>query len=115
MTTWAERARARISEKAPERPDRTDKTPVDIQQARRKATDKTDRTPVSSVSSVGVVALFKNTALSRELMDAAMSACEAHGDGDEAREQMRRDVMGTPPEQHADLLAHFQQTYGGRA
>ncbi|HWV08750.1 MAG TPA: hypothetical protein VN156_04355 [Pseudomonas sp.] len=51
----------------------------------------------------------------KKLLAAAMLACDAHGDSDEAREQMRRDVMGTPPEQQADLLAHFQQTYGGRA
>lgn len=45
------------------------------------------------------------------LVRAAMRACDHHGDGAEAREQMRRECLATPPDQQADLLSHFNQTY----
>lgn len=94
---WAERARAHFSEK------------------RQNATDKTAETHVLSVSSVGVVALFENCALAAELLDAAMKACDHWRDGPEAREQMKKEVMETPPHLRGDLLEHFKQVYGGAA
>ena len=45
------------------------------------------------------------------LIDAAMRACDRHGDDEHAREQMRADCLATPPHQRADLLDHFQKTY----
>ncbi len=45
------------------------------------------------------------------LIEAAMRACDHHGDGDAAREQMRRDCLDTPPHLQQDLLEHFKQTY----
>lgn len=47
----------------------------------------------------------------RELIDAAMRACEHHGDTEIARAQMLADVEATPPELRQDLLDHFNQTY----
>jgi hypothetical protein len=49
-----------------------------------------------------------------ELLGAAMAACDHHGDGPEAREAMRRDVLATPEHLRADLLDHFRKTYGGQ-
>lgn len=42
-----------------------------------------------------------------------MRACDAWGDGPEAREAMRRECMETPEHLRADLLAHFRASYGG--
>ncbi|AEB82849.1 hypothetical protein [Alicycliphilus denitrificans] len=53
--------------------------------------------------------------LTEALLAATMRACDAHGDGEQAREQMRQDVLATPPHLRADLLDHFKQTYGGAA
>lgn len=48
----------------------------------------------------------------RELLAAAMRACDAHGDDEAARVAMRADVHATPPELRDDLLAYFIGTYG---
>lgn len=52
--------------------------------------------------------------LTARVIAAAMRACDAHGDGPEAREEMRQDVLNTPAHLRADLLEHFQQTYGAK-
>lgn len=49
-----------------------------------------------------------------ELIVAAMRACDHWADGAEARDQMRRECMEVPPHQLADLLEHFQKTYGAK-
>lgn len=53
-----------------------------------------------------------------QLLSAAMLACDHHGDGEAARDQMRQDCLSTPVELRHDLLDHFTQTYldagGGR-
>lgn len=48
------------------------------------------------------------------LTEAAMRACDAWGDGPEARAAMRRDCLATPEHLRADLLAHFRTAYGGQ-
>lgn len=48
------------------------------------------------------------------LIEAASLACDHHGDGPEAREQMRRDCIEAPPHLRADLRDHFKQTYGDK-
>lgn len=58
------------------------------------------------------MALFENRVLAAELMEAAMRACDAHGDGEQARADMRADIEATPPHLRGDLLAHFKQAYG---
>jgi hypothetical protein len=45
------------------------------------------------------------------LIAAAMRACDVHGDGEDAREQMRRDCLATPSHLRADLLAYFDEAY----
>lgn len=55
--------------------------------------------------------LLESSRITHELMQAAMRACDAHGDGPEAREAMRADVLGTPPELRPGLLDHFRENY----
>jgi hypothetical protein len=47
-----------------------------------------------------------------DLLAAAMQVCDHHGDGEQARDQMRQDIRQTPPHLRADLLAHFRGAYG---
>lgn len=46
------------------------------------------------------------------LLDAAMRACDHHGDGEAAREAMRADCLAIPLHQRLDLLDHFVTEYG---
>lgn len=47
----------------------------------------------------------------KELIDAAMKACDHHGDNESARTDMKRECLETPPHLHNDLLEHLQHTY----
>lgn len=47
----------------------------------------------------------------RQLLHAAMRACDHWGDNQAAREQMRQDCLNTPPHLRADLLALLSKTY----
>ena len=49
--------------------------------------------------------------LTARLLTAAARACDHHGDNEKAREQMRADVLSTPPELRAGLLNHFDRAY----
>ena len=46
-----------------------------------------------------------------DLLTNAMQVCDRWRDSDDAREQMRRECLETPPHLRADLLAHFRGTY----
>lgn len=56
--------------------------------------------------------VLESERLTHQLLQAAMHACDHWGDTPQAREQMRQDCLNTPPNQRADLLAHFKSTYG---
>ena len=90
MTNWTARAKSAISKMG------------------QGCTDKTDETPLSSVSSVGIWAVFENTQLASDLIEAAMKVCDRHGDGEAARADMRQQCLELPPHLQADLLEHFQ-------
>lgn len=45
------------------------------------------------------------------LIESAMRACDHHGDGPEAREQMLRECLDSPPHLRSDLADHFQKNY----
>ena len=47
----------------------------------------------------------------RQLLHAAMRACDHWGDSPAAREQMHRDCLNTPSHLRADLLAHFKNAH----
>lgn len=49
----------------------------------------------------------------KQLLQAAMRACDHWNDSDEAREEMRRQCLETPPHLRADLLEHFNRQYPG--
>jgi hypothetical protein len=49
------------------------------------------------------------------LIDAAMRACDYHGDDGHAREQMRAACMSTPCDLWNDLIEHFVRSYPRRA
>ena len=53
--------------------------------------------------------------LTARLIAGAMRACNRWGDGPEARNNMREDVLATPPELRAELLQHFNETYPAKA
>lgn len=46
------------------------------------------------------------------LLQAADLACDFHHDSAAARAAMQADCMATPPHMRADLIDHFEQTYG---
>lgn len=49
-----------------------------------------------------------------DLIAAAMRACDHHGDGEAARQDMVQQCMEVPPEHREELRRHFIRTYGGR-
>ncbi|MGJ7486901.1 hypothetical protein ACSFA2_16695 [Variovorax sp. LT2P21] len=59
-----------------------------------------------------VDAAHKTTA---QLIQAAMQACDHHGDDETARDEMRADCLATPPYLQHDLLAYFRGQYGRQA
>ena len=59
-----------------------------------------------------IAAIQESARQTSELLTAAMRACDAWGDSPAARDQMRREVLETPPHLRADLREHLQQTYG---
>lgn len=96
---------------------------------RNEATDKTDEMGVLSVLSVPE--LHKTSQLSEKrtprngeikhrakeqiltaaLISAAMRACDFWGDGEEARQAMRQDVLSYPPAMRPELLDYFNRQY----
>lgn len=48
--------------------------------------------------------------LEKDLLIAAMQVCDLHGDGDAAREAMRRDCLATPDDLKSDLLECLRDT-----
>lgn len=112
MTSWLDIARARFQVMDVCAPAKTDEKRVLSVLAVPVSSDKETGVVVSSVLSVSGLATVENTSLIQELMAAAMHCCDVHGDGVQARAQMREEVMATPSELHADLLEHFKTTYG---
>ena len=48
-----------------------------------------------------------------ELIEAAMRVCDLHGDGEQARAEMRADCLATPAHLQVDLLEHLRSVGGG--
>lgn len=51
--------------------------------------------------------LVESSRITTRLLEAAMRRCDQFKDSDKAREEMRQDVLGTPPELRQDLLDYF--------
>lgn len=112
--SWLALAKARFSENRPNPTDETDETDErEVLSVSSVPTGRIYEFPkgVSSVSSVGVTGLFENCISADELIEAAMRACDHHGDGESAREQMRIECLEIPPDLRADLLDYFRRTY----
>lgn len=106
--SWLALAKARFSENRPNRTDKTDE--MGVLSVSSVPTGRIYEFP-RGVSSVGVTGLFENCISADELIEAAMRACDAHGDGEAAREQMRIECLEIPPNLRADLLDYFRRTY----
>lgn len=108
MSNWTARLKSAISNMGQGGTDETDETP--LLSVLAVPTGAVYRFPdrLSSVSSVGVWAVFENTELSMTLIEAAMKVCDKHGDGEQARADMRRECLELPPHLQADLLDHFE-------
>ncbi len=61
-----------------------------------------------------VAFLTESRKTTARLLEAAMRACDHHGDGAQARADMRQQCHETPPHLQPDLLDHFNTTYGGK-
>jgi hypothetical protein len=59
--------------------------------------------------------LVEVTRQAADLIDAAMRVCDHHGDGEEARADMRADCLATPPHLRVDLLDHLTSITGTTA
>lgn len=108
MTTWLARAKHAFSNKGQGCTDETDETPLlsVLSVPPGAVYHLPDR--LSSVSSVGVLAVFENTQLASDLIEAAMKRCDEFNDSEAARAEMRRDCLGLSPAMQLDLLQHFQ-------
>ena len=111
---WLAKAKAHFSEMAQVPTDKTDERGVSAVSS--VPTGRIYEFPhgVSAVSSVGVTAIFENCISVEELIEAAMRACDHHGDGEAARQDMVQQCMEVPPEHREELRRHFIRTYGGR-
>ena len=110
---WLAKAKAHFSEMAPTPTDKTDERGVSAVSS--VPTGRIYEFPqgVSAVSSVGVTALFENCISVEELIQAAMRACDHHGDGEAARQEMVQQCLEVPAHLRAELHQHFIRTYGG--
>lgn len=108
MTNWTARAKSAISKMGRGCTDKTDETP--LLSVLSVPTGAVYHLPdrLSSVSSVGIWAVFENTQLASDLIEAAMKVCDRHGDGEAARSEMCQQCRELSPAMQADLLAHFQ-------
>lgn len=130
MSSWTARAKAHFSEMRQTSTDKTDETPLLSVSSVRPQAIRTNLQMVSSVSSVrsqGICEKQKvvssaetggrfgkrlfavDRAMAVQLMDLAMRRCDQFNDSDQAREQMRQDVLATPAHLCQDLLAYFTQ------
>jgi hypothetical protein len=108
MTSWMARAKALAAEPERVRTDKTDERGVLSVSSVAVVTVFKDAREVSAVLSVPRWAVSENRTLAADLVDAAMKVCDRHGDGDAAREEMRRQCLELPVHLQADLLEHFR-------
>lgn len=110
---WLARAKAYFSETAQTPTDKTDERGVLAVSSVPIGRIYEFPKGVSSALSVGVVGIFENCISVEELIAAAMRACDHHGDGPAARQQMVEDCISTTPELRQELREHFINHYQG--
>lgn len=113
MSKWTSRANALFSEK---RPDATPITPnIDLSGVLGVAPPSIPENDDWVMGVLGVPTQYpsRNSKVSDAvLIGAAMAVCDFHGDGEQARQDMRKQVLETPAHLRADLLDHFRKAYG---
>ena len=110
---WLAKAKAHFSEMAQAPTAKTDERGVSAVSSVPSGRVYEFSRGVSSVSSVGVTAIFENCISVEELIQAAMRACDHHGDGEAARQEMVQQCLEVPAHLRAELHQHFIRTYGG--
>ncbi len=108
MTSWMARAKEKIAQSANSGTGPTDDRGVSSVLAVRGNGDSGNLRGVSSVLSVRWDRIPEKHTLAADLVDAAMKVCDRHGDGESAREEMRRQCLDLPMHLQADLLEHFR-------
>lgn len=107
MSNWTARAKAAISRMGQTGTVKTDETSLLPVLAVPPGAIYHFPDRLSSVSSVGIWAVFENTQLAYDLIEAAMKICDQHGDDEAARAEMRQQCMELPAHLQQDLLDHF--------
>ena len=51
--------------------------------------------------------ILESTRVTKQLLEAAMRRCDQFNDSEKARQDMRKQVLETPPHLRQDLLEHF--------
>ena len=54
-----------------------------------------------------IACILESARVTAQLLEAAMRRCDQFNDGDKARQDMREQVLETPPHLRQDLLDHF--------
>lgn len=54
-----------------------------------------------------IACILESARLTAQLLEAAMRRCDERPDSDKARQDMREEILGTPPHLRPDLLNYF--------
>ncbi len=109
--SWLARAKAHFQTNGQCPTDRTDESQVSSVLAVPSGGVYEIQHEVSSVSSAGAAYVTEKNVSPEELLEAAMRACDFHGDNSAAREQMRRECLELSTTVRADLLEYFHRMY----
>lgn len=111
MTSWMEKAKVHFANLPLEQAPKTSERGISEVLGADSNPLHTKTEGVSVVLGGGPCDNSERCELLEPLIHAAMRACDFHGDGIEARDQMRQDCIDTPHELRADLLEHFRKEY----
>lgn len=67
----------------------------------------TQRAAIKAHKSELIAAIMESARVTAQLLEAAMRRCDEFNDSDKARQDMREQVLETPPHLRQDLLDHF--------
>lgn len=71
------------------------------------------RTAVLAHKSDLIVYLLESSRITAQLLDSAMRRCDQFNDSEKARQDMRVQILETPPHLRMDLLDHFLRQVSG--
>ena len=67
----------------------------------------TQRAAIKAHKSELIAAIMESARVTAQLLEAAMRRCDEFNDSDKARQDMREEILGTPPHLRPDLLDYF--------